>query len=291
LVDVTVSIVTGGSRELILDCLGSLYQNADGLTLEVIIIDNARSAGLAEAIRGRFPDAVVKANEIREGFSANHNKVLRVATGEFVFILNDDTVVHPGALRAIVSFMRAHPEAGVVGGFLLNPDGTPQYTGKARPTLLAAAMISMGLHRIFPDNPVTAGYYRKKDTYAEVEEVESVNGAAMMVRRDILPKVGLLDDGFFMYCEDVDYSIRVREAGYRLYCLANAKVTHYRGKSGSGRKMVVIYHKSLLRFYRKHEAKRHFFLINWLVYAALLLRLLIYYARGQVRSAAAAPAA
>jgi GT2 family glycosyltransferase len=283
LVDLTVSIVSNDNRELVLACIDSLYKTADGLKLQVIVIENASRDGSAKAIRDAFPDVTLIENEVKEGFSANHNKAIRRAQGEFIFILNDDTVVQPGALSKMVGFMREHPGAAAVGGTLEYPDGTPQYTGKARPTLLAAAMVSLGLHRLFPDNPVTAKYYNRKGSYAEVEEVESVNGAAMMVRKSILEKVGFLDEGFFLYCEDVDWSIRMREAGWRLYYISGAKITHYRGASTKGRRMVGIYHKSLFRFYRKHYAPKHNALVNAAAYAAIGLRYAAFWLYGGVR--------
>lgn len=283
MVDLSVSIISNNNKDLILPCIRSVYDAADGLSVEVIVVDNVSTDGSVDAIRAAFPDVRVIQNDRKEGFSANNNKAIRASTGSCVLLLNDDTVVHKGALGVMVRFMRENPAAGAVGPLLLNADGSPQFTGRARPTLLAAAMISVGLHRLFPDNPVTAKYFAKKDSYGRAEEVESLNGAAMMVSREVIEKVGLLDDGFFLFCEDVDYSIRIAGAGYRMYFLPEARVTHYRGASTGGRKMVWIYHKSLLRFYRKHYAGGNFFLVNWLVYAGIAARLVMYIIYGSVR--------
>ncbi|MHB8173362.1 MAG: glycosyltransferase family 2 protein, partial [Nitrospirota bacterium] len=235
-----------------------------------------------------YPQARLIRNAVREGFSANHNKALRPARGEFILLLNDDTIVHPGALRTMTEFMRAHPEAGAAGAMLVNPDGTVQYAGQSAPTILAAIMVSLGLHRLFPDNPVTSRYYGRNAGFSEAglpapQEVESVNGAAMVVRKSALEKVGYLDEGFFLFCEDVDLSIRLREGGYKLYFLPSAKVTHIRGASTGGRKIVWIYHKSLFRFYRKHYGNKKIFLVNWLVYLGIAMRLAVYMIYGSVR--------
>jgi GT2 family glycosyltransferase len=283
LTDLTISIISHKNRDLLLDCIGSIYRTAGGLSTEVIVVDNCSRDGSVEAVRERFPDVRIIENDHPEGFSANHNKALKAARGEFILILNDDTVLQEGALSAMVGFMRKDSNVGAVGGLLLNPDGTPQYTGKARPTLLAAAMISLGLHRLWPENPVTSGYFMRKEGYGEAEETESINGAAMMVRRDALSRVGLLDEGFFLFCEDVDWSIRFRQAGYKLFFLPGARITHYRGASTGGRRIVWIYHKSLFRFYRKHYAKGRFFLVNWLVYLGIFVRLVVFMAYGNVR--------
>ena len=281
--DVTISIVSNNNRELILGCLDSIYRTADGLDVEVIVIDNVSSDGSVGAIRERFPQVRFILNEKKEGFSANHNKALRVASAELILVLNDDTVLHPGALEAMRDFLRDAPQAGAVGGMLLNPDGTPQRTGMRRPTLLAAAMISLGLHRLFPGNPVTAGYFNVKRDFSVPEEVESINAAAIMVKKEVLGKAGYLDEGFFLFCEDVDWCIRMHEAGLKLYFLPDAKITHYRGASTGGRRMVLIYHKSLLRFYRKHYAPRNNFLINSAAYLGILLRFVVFWLYGGVR--------
>jgi len=283
LVDLSVSVINSGNRELVLPCIRSVYDTAGDLSVEVIVVDNVSADGSLDEIRSAFPDAVIIRNDKKEGFSANNNKAIRAAKGEYVLLLNDDTVVHMGALPAMVGFMRENKQAGATGAFLLNPDGSPQFTGRARPTILAALMISLGLHRLFPGNPVTARYYAKKESYDNVEEVESVNGAAMMVSRDAIEEVGLLDEGFFLFCEDVDYSMRLSAAGYKLYFIPDAKVTHYRGASTGGRRMVWTYHKSLFRFYRKHYAPDRLFIVNWMVYAGLFIRLLLYMAYGSVR--------
>ncbi|HLB25801.1 MAG TPA: glycosyltransferase family 2 protein [Nitrospirota bacterium] len=280
---VSVITINNSNPELILGCLESVYTTAGGLDVEAVVVDNATTDGSIEAVRARFPQARIIVNDKKEGFSANNNKGLRAAKGEFLMLLNDDTVVHEGALEMMAGFLEAHPEAGAAGAMLINPDGTPQFTGRGTPGIGAAVMISLGLHRLFPDNPVTSKYYMKKGSYSEAEEVESVNGAAMMVRREALDKAGYLDEGFFLFCEDVDWSIRIREAGYKLFFLPGARITHFRGSSTGGRRAVKIYHKSLMRFYRKHYAKKHVFLVNWLVYLGIFIRFLIYYAYGGVR--------
>jgi len=283
LVDLTVSIVVNDNRELIGPCVESVLAAKAGLEVEVFVIDNASTDGSAEAVSERFPGVTLIRNTEKEGFSANHNKAIRRASGRYVLILNDDTVVRPDALKVMVSFMDAHPEAGACGAYLMNPDGTPQYTGKTRPTVLAALLVSIGVHKLFPDNRITSEYYGRRADYTDIEEVESVNGAAMMVRREAIDRAGPLDEGFFLFCEDVDWSIRIREAGYKLFFLPDAKVTHYRGASTGGRRIVWIYHMSLLRFYWKHEAKHRFFLVNWAVYSGIVMRLCLYLLYGNVR--------
>ncbi len=288
--DLSVSIVCHEGKDRVLACLKSVFDTADGLDIDVTVVENASKDGSAEAIEREYPQVRLIRNEVREGFSANHNKALRRATGEFVLLLNDDTIVHPGALVAMTEFMRAHPGAGAAGAMLLNPDGTAQYAGKSAPTIPAAIMVSLGLHRLLPGNPVTSRYYGKsKDTQVgpqpvdRPQKVESVNGAAMIIRKGALEKVGYLDDGFFLFCEDVDLSIRLREGGYKLYSIPAAKVTHIRGASTGGRKIVWIYHKSLFRFYRKHYAGRKVFIVNWLVYLGIATRLVVYMIYGSVR--------
>jgi hypothetical protein len=130
---------------------------------------------------------------------------------------------------------------------------------------------------------VTAGYFNIKRDLSGPGEVESINAAAIMVKKQVLEKAGYLDEGFFLFCEDVDWCIRMREAGLRLYYLPDAKITHYRGASTGGRRMVLTYHKSLFRFYRKHYAPKNNFLINSAAYLGIMLRFVVFWLYGSVR--------
>lgn len=280
--DLSICIVNTNNRDLLRDCLRSVYENTREVSFEVILVENASTDGSLEMARTEYPGVRLIANDRRLGFSENNNLAMKQANGRYFLLLNEDTYVKPGALDVLVRFMDAHPEAGAAGGTLFNPDGTVQYTGKKAPTMMAAIFISLGLQRLFPRNRYTSEYFLQKERYDEYEEVDHINGACLLVRRETVEEIGLLDERFFMAAQDVDWCLRMKEAGWKIYYIPRAGIVHYRGKSTKGYRMVWIYHKSLFIFYNKHYAKRHTFLYNWLIYAALSMRLAVYMARGSV---------
>ena len=280
--DLSICIVNTNNRDLLRDCLKSVYENTKEASFEVILVENASADGSLEMVEAEFPQVLLIVNRKRLGFSENNNLAMKQAAGRYFLLLNEDTCVRPGALDILVRFMDAHPEAGAVGGTLYNPDGTVQYTGKMRPTMMAAIFISLGLQRLFPDNRYTREYFHHKDSYGEAEEVDHINGACLLARRETVEEVGYLDERFFMAAQDVDWCLRMKDAGWKIYYVPKAEIVHYRGKSTKGYRMVWIYHKSLFIFYNKHYAKRHIFLYNWMIYLALALRLAVYMARGSV---------
>ena len=280
--DLSICIVNTNQRELTRDCLRSVYENTREVSFEIILVNNACTDGSDEMVRAEFPQVRLIVNVERLGFSENNNIAMRAALGRYFLLLNEDTYVRPGALDTLVKFMDGRPDAGACGGTLLNPDGTVQHTGKMRPTMSAAIFVSLGLARYFPDNPYTKQYFHQKESYSDYEEVDQMNGACLLVRREVVEQIGDLDERFFMAAQDVDWCLRMRDAGWKIFYIPKAEIVHYRGKGTKGRKMVWIYHKSLYIFYNKHFAKKHTFIFNWLVYVAIAARLAIYMLRGSV---------
>ncbi|MBI5189454.1 MAG: glycosyltransferase family 2 protein [Nitrospirae bacterium] len=280
--DLSICIVNTNNRDLLRDCLKSVYENTQRISFEVILVENASTDGSLEMTKAEYPDVRLIVNKTKLGFSENNNLAMKIAAGRYYVLLNEDTYVKPNALDMMVEFMDKTPDAGACGGTLLNPDGTIQHTGKMRPTMMAAIFVSTGLYRLFPKNPYTREYFFEREGYGDVEEVDQINGACLMVRREVVDQVGLLDERFFMAAQDVDWCLRIKDAGWRIFYIPKAEVVHYRGKSTKGYRMVWIYHKSLFIFYNKHFADKHIFLYNWLVYVGIALRLVIYMLRGSV---------
>jgi len=284
LLDLSISIINTNNKDLTLGCLESIYANTRVASFEVLLVDNVSTDGSIEAVGAKFPEVDMVVNAVREGFAANHNKNIKRSKGSrYVLVLNEDTYLKPGAIDTLVGFMDGHKDSGACGGTLLNEDGSLQHTGKFAPTLTAAVLISLGVHKVFPNNPVTAKYFHVKDDYSEFEEVEHINGACLMVRRDTIDDVGLLDERFFVFCEDVDWCLRMREKGWKIYYVKAAEIYHYRGSSSASPRMIRVYHESLRKFYDKHFAPRRPFFVNWLVYAGIKSRLYISLMRGRIR--------
>jgi GT2 family glycosyltransferase len=213
LTDLSVSIVNTGSRELLLACLGSLH----GTNAELVVLDNASEDGSAEAVRERFPDVRVIAQRFRAGFGANHNTVIRATDSRYVYVLNEDTTAGDWALDRIVEYLDAHSRVAALGPRLVYPDGRQQDSAWRFPTPLVS---TLGL--------LSVGKLGVKQSQGErPQAVDWVMGAALVLRREALDDVGLFDEEFFLYSEEVDLQFRLRQAGWEVHYFPGATVVHH----------------------------------------------------------------
>jgi len=231
--DISISIVSYNTRDLLRACLASLEarrQEAE-VALEIIVIDNGSNDGSAAMVRAEFPKVrLIEAGE-NLGYGRANNRALENASGRHFFILNSDTEVQPGALRALVDFLDQHPRAGAVTAQLILPDGSIQPSCATDPNLLKVFWEQTYLDKIFPHNKVIGGYTMTHWNYNEMREVEQVAGAAVAVRREAWQQIGGFDPAFFMYFEDTDLCIRLRKAGWSIWFTPDAKVHHRVGAS------------------------------------------------------------
>jgi len=245
--DLSISIATWNNRDLVADCLRSIEANRADLALEMFVVDNASTDGTAALVRERFPGARLIENAWPLGFSANHNQVLRQAAGRFVLLLNDDTIVPGDALRQAVRFLEAHADVGAVGCTLLRPDGTPERIAQRFP------------HPLDPFFPGLRAKTTEDDEAAEAVEVERWSGAALIVRRAVLERIGLLDERFDpAYGEDTDLCYRIRQAGWRICRLPRARIVHLRGRTARrefGAEQARRLQEAKFRWYGKHRGR------------------------------------
>jgi N-acetylglucosaminyl-diphospho-decaprenol L-rhamnosyltransferase len=230
--DVSIVIVTYKCREAARDCLASIYETTKGVDFEVIVLDNASEDGTVEMVRGEFPQARLIASDENLGFAAGCNRAAEEATGDYVFLLNPDTVMHEGTVAHLVDFARAHPENGIYGGRTLRPDGElDPGSCWAAPSLWSLVCFATLLTTAFRgsrffDPEVMGGW--KRDT---VREVDIVTGCVLFVTRSHWEELGGFDLRFFMYGEDADLSLRARALGLRPIVTPDAVVTHEVGVS------------------------------------------------------------
>lgn len=257
--DLVVAIVNWNTRHDLEACLRSVYErNSNPPSFTVVVVDNASSDGSAEMVAELFPRAALIRNAENRGFAAANNQVLRGLQGRYVLLLNPDAQTHPGALAALVRFMDRNPDVGICGPLVLNPDGTVQYSARAFPTPLAGIFRNTFLGRLFPRNRFTREYLLSDWDHRSQRDVDWVSGAAMVIRREVLEQVGVFDEQFFMYSEDVDLCYRARQAGWRVVFVPDAVVTHARAHSSDQAqiRMLIQFHRSMYRFWRKHYAPR-----------------------------------
>lgn len=253
----SVCIVSWNTRLHLRRALESVFAREGETNFEVIVVDNASNDGSPEMVRRDFPAVHVIANHCNRGFAAANNEALREARGHYCLLLNSDTSVHPRAFAEVVRFMDAHAEAGAVGLRVLNLDGSLQYSCRRFPRLITGLFRKVPLGRLLPDNRWNREYLMSDWGHETVREVDWVSGAAMCMRQEALAQVGLLDEGYYMYCEDVDWCYRARRAGWSIYYLPQAVVTHAIGRSTDQRplRMAAEFHRSMQRFYWKHYAR------------------------------------
>jgi GT2 family glycosyltransferase len=241
-VDLSIILVNWNTRDLLRDCLASVYQQEPDIELEVWVVDNASGDGSAGMARQQFPQARLIENPENLGFARANNQALALARGRYLMLLNTDTLARPGAFRRMVRFADAQADAGVVGCRLLNADGSLQPSWAGFPTLWSE-MAGRNVRR------------RRLASKSELAwEVDWVGGACLMARRQALHEVGLLDESFFMYSEEVDWCLRMRRRGWKVYYLETAEVVHLGGGSArraSAAQLTRLY-DSKLRFFRKH---------------------------------------
>lgn len=258
---------------MLADCLQSVYRTADGLDLELYVVDNASTDGSATMIRKQFSQVELIENRENVGFARANNQAIQLSRGSYILLLNSDTRVYPGALETMVQFMDEHPQAGGCGPRLLNADGSLQPSCHPMLTPECEFWRLMFLDRLWR----RATYVQERWDCETPRRVEVIKGACFLLQRAALDEVGLLDGRYFMYTEEMDLCYRLLKAGWQLWWVPQAVVKHY-GEASSKQMAEAMYvqlYRSKVQFYRKfggpHQADR----FKRLVHMAYLPRLAV----------------
>ena len=227
----SVIIVNYNVKCYLEQCLHSVRRASEGLQVEVFVVDNLSTDGSVAYLRERFPEVTFIENTENVGFARANNQAIRLSTGEYVLLLNPDTIVTEHTLADMVRFMNLHPEAGGAGAYMLRTDGTfALESRRGLPTPFVAFCKMSGLASLFPRSRVFGRYYMRYLDEQQSSEIEIISGACMLLRRAALDRVGLLDEDFFMYGEDIDLSYRILKGGYKNYFIPT-RMLHYKGES------------------------------------------------------------
>jgi len=227
--DLTVAIVSHGHRADLERCLPTVFAERDvegSPTFDVHVIVNVDYDGAYDYVRRAWPEVRVTRNDRRRGFSANNNGIYRRSDSDFFMLLNPDTQVHPGAFGELWAFMQKHERAAIAGPKLLYPDGNLQLSCRRFPTVKSWLWRRTPLRRLFPRPDVAKIHVMDDWQHDEVGEVDWMFGACFMVRRAAADRVGLLDEDIFLFCEDIDWCYRFHQAGWKVYYVPSAVVTH-----------------------------------------------------------------
>jgi GT2 family glycosyltransferase len=229
--DLTVSVVSYRTRELLARCLEALDIERQSLDMQVVVVDNASDDGSAEMVELQFPWVRLIRNVRNVGFAAAQNQALHSTRGRYWLLLNSDAAPTPGSLETLVQFMDANPQVAVAGPRLRYPDGSVQPSRRRFPTVATLFLESTQLQRFSPTNPVLQRYYVQDRSDDEPQDVDWLVGACLCVRAYAAEQVGLLDERFFMYSEELDWCRRFMSAGWRVSYVPSAEVTHLEGAS------------------------------------------------------------
>ena len=258
--DLSVVTVNWRVADLVGELLGSIQANREDLRIEIFVVDNDSKDAIEDVVkafraRSDLPVTLIR-NDRNLGFAAANNQAIRQSSGRIVALLNPDARVMKGALKRMVAWMDAHPDAGIAGPKLLNADGSLQPSVRRFPTLIDQAMILIKAHRLWPSAWPLRRYLAADFDYATEQDADQVMGAAFFGRREVFEEIGLLDEAFFIWFEEVDFCKRAREAGWRVAYVPSAAVTHLGGasfaKAFTLRKQRY-FNASLRTYFKKHR--------------------------------------
>ncbi|MDP2586549.1 MAG: glycosyltransferase family 2 protein [Candidatus Komeilibacteria bacterium] len=268
--DLSVIIVSWRVKELLFECLKSLYQHANGLDFEVIVIDNDSGDGTVEMIQENFPQVKIIASQINLGFAKANNLGLRQASGRYLLFLNPDTKFLDNALLNCVRKMENDGQIGVLGCKLLNHDLSLQPSVRRFPSVADHLLMIFKLHHLLP----LKNYFALDFNYQHSQQIDQVMGAFFMVNRSALVKTGNWDEGYYLLFEEVDLCRRMINQGFKVYYYAEAAVVHYGGQSfkreAFNLKKQWIFSQSRLRYVKKHQGLYAYLLILLLTPISLL---------------------
>ncbi len=262
----SIVLVNWNTREYLLGALRSLYAAPPPFPTETIVVDNASEDGSAESVLTEFPQVCLIANSRNAGYAHGNNQGLDISKGQYVLLLNPDVMLPPGSLEKAVALLAQRPEVGALGVRLIDPDGTPQRSVRGFPTPLSIFCEAIGLSRLFPRSRLFGAYRMPWFTYDHEAEVDQPMGTFLLISRAALEDVGLLDEQFPIFFNEVDWCYRARQRGWKIVFTPTVEVVHYGG--GSTRqvsaRMAWESRRSLLRFYRKYYRSFLFAPIYWL---------------------------
>lgn len=273
--DLSVIIVNYNVKALLEQTLLSALKAVQHLKVEFIVVDNQSADGSCEMVREKFPQVKLIENKENLGFSKANNQGIRLAGGRNILLLNPDTVVGEDTFVKTVVFLDTHPEAGALGVRMI--DGRGKFLPESKrglPTPAVAFYKMTGLAKLFPKSRTFGVYHLSYLSEFETHEADILSGAFMMIKKEVLDKVGLLDETFFMYGEDIDLSYRIVKASYKNYYFADTTIIHYKGESTKKHSVnyVKIFYKAMAIFAQKHYSRQQGWWFTFCIYAAIYAR-------------------
>lgn len=263
--DLSVIIINYNTKKITADCIRSIVKNTKGVDYEIIVVDNAstdRSVEVLENLKKKISNLKLIRNKENRGFGSGNNQGIKIAKGEFILLLNTDTIIHNNILSEMVEWMRKNKKVGVASCALKNPDGSLQGTGGHFPDLFRVFAWMFFLEDIplldtliKPFHPIhgQSPFYKGTGQFTKRREQDWVTGAYLLTRRKVIEQVGYFDEDYFMYTEEVDYCYRVKKAGWKVWYLPAWSITHLGGASSTAEFPILSEYKGMKLFYKKNK--------------------------------------
>ena len=288
--DLSIIIVSYNNKKLLKHTIDSIYRTQQNINFEIVVVDNNSTDGSVDLIKQKYKQVKLIENNNNLGFSKANNKGINQSKGKYILLLNSDTVVTNNCFEKCVKYMDEHPGIGALGCKVVLPDGKLDPACKRSfPTPEVSFYRMMGLSKLFPKSRRFGKYNLTYLDENEIHDVDCLVGAFMMVRREVIDEVGLLDENFFMYGEDIDWCYRIKKAGWKIVYYPEAQIIHYKGGSSDKKnpKLIYEFYRSMYLFYNKHYKAKYSFITTLLVYAGigiiLTLKLLLNFLKGNSR--------
>ncbi len=271
--DLSIIIVNYNVKEFLQNLLHSIIKSAEGISYEIIIVDNASNDGSVEFIGEKFPQINLIANSTNLGFGKANNQALALAKGKYLLLLNPDTLLREDTLQKMINFFETTPDAGIAGCKILNPDGTLQLAcRRSFPGPWTSFCKVTGLSSLFSRSRIFARYNLTYLDENQTYEVDAISGSFMMIRKEVYEKIGGFDEQFFMYGEDLDLCYRIQKSGYKVYYVHTTQIIHYKGESTKRSSLdeTKIFYEAMNLFVKKHLSSS--FLVEIILHSAISFR-------------------
>lgn len=276
--DLSIIIVNWNTKNLLQKCLESIYKTTRKISYEIFVVDNASSDKSALMVEENFKKVKLIKNKENMGFAKANNQAIKQALGRYILLLNPDTLILNNALNKMVEFLETHPKIGILGPQLLNTNGSLQLSCRTFPTLSSQIIILLKLHHIFPNLSPVKKYFMSDWKHDKAKEVDQVMGACFMVRKKVCDQIGLFDEKYWIWFEEVDFCKRAKNKSWKIYFLPQVKILHHQGQSFKqllSIKKQIKFNNSLLRYFKKHHSLASYLCILSLYPISLSLAALV----------------